>query len=71
VSRVGQNYVYTVYAYILYIYTVCIIYYIYGVYVCIIYYIYTVCIRYFWLGNYQIYGPIRCIHTVPANPRSE
>jgi hypothetical protein len=28
---------------------------------------YTVCIRYFWQGNYQIYGHIRCIYTVLAN----
>ena len=25
-------------------------------------YIYTVCIRYFWQGNHQIYGHIRCIY---------
>ena len=25
-------------------------------------------IRYFWLGNQQIYGHIRCIYTVLANP---
>jgi len=31
-------------------------------------YIYTVCIRYFWQGNHQIYGHIRCIYTVLANP---
>ena len=30
--------------------------------------IYTVYIRYFWLGDHQIYGHIRCLHTVPANP---
>jgi len=30
--------------------------------------IYTVYIRYFWLGNHQIYGHIRCIYTVLANP---
>ena len=30
--------------------------------------IYTVNIRYFWQGNHQIYGHIRCIHTVLANP---
>jgi len=30
--------------------------------------IYTVCIRYFWQGNHRIYGQIRCIHTVLANP---
>jgi adenosyl cobinamide kinase/adenosyl cobinamide phosphate guanylyltransferase len=30
--------------------------------------IYTVCIRYFWQGNHQIYGHIRCIYTVLANP---
>ena len=29
---------------------------------------YTVCIRYFWLGNHQKYGHIRCIYTVLANP---
>jgi len=28
----------------------------------------TVCIRYFWQGNPQIYGHIRCIYTVLANP---
>jgi hypothetical protein len=31
--------------------------------------IYTVYIRYFWLGNHQIYGHIRCIYTVLANPK--
>jgi len=30
--------------------------------------IYTVYIRYFWQGNHQIYGHIRCVHTVLANP---
>jgi hypothetical protein len=30
--------------------------------------IYTVYIRYFWQGNHQIYGHIRCIYTVLANP---
>jgi len=30
--------------------------------------IYTVCIRYFWQGNHQIYGHIKCIYTVLANP---
>jgi len=30
--------------------------------------IYTVCIRYFWQGNHHIYGHIRCIYTVLANP---
>ena len=30
--------------------------------------IYTVFIRYFWQGNHQIFGHIRCIHTVLANP---
>ena len=30
--------------------------------------IYSVYIRYFWQGNYQIYGHIRCIYTVSANP---
>jgi len=30
-------------------------------------YIYTVYIRYVWQGNHQIYGHIRCIHTVLAN----
>jgi len=30
--------------------------------------IYTVHIRYFWQGNHQIYGHIRCIYTVLANP---
>jgi len=29
--------------------------------------IYTVYIRYFWQGNHQIYGHIRCIYTVLAN----
>jgi hypothetical protein len=24
--------------------------------------IYTVCIRYFWQGNYQIYGHIWCVY---------
>ena len=31
-------------------------------------YIYTVYIRYFWQGNHQIYGHLRCIYTVLANP---
>ena len=31
---------------------------------------YTVYIRYFWLGNHQIYGHIRCIYTVLANSRN-
>jgi hydrogenase maturation factor len=31
--------------------------------------IYTVYIRYFWQGNFQIYGYIRCIYTVLANPK--
>jgi len=31
--------------------------------------IYTVYIRYFWQGNHRIYGHIRCIYTVLANPR--
>jgi hypothetical protein len=30
--------------------------------------IYTVCIQYFRQGNYHIYGHIRCIYTVLANP---
>jgi len=30
--------------------------------------IYTVYIRYRWQGNHQIYGHIRCIYTVLANP---
>jgi len=30
--------------------------------------IYTVYIRYFWRGNHQIHGHIRCIYTVLANP---
>ena len=30
--------------------------------------IYTVYIRYFGQGNHQIYGHIRCIYTVLANP---
>jgi hypothetical protein len=29
--------------------------------------IYTVYIRYFWLGNHQIYSHVRCIYTVLAN----
>jgi len=29
---------------------------------------YTVCVRYFWQENHQIYGHIRCIYTVLANP---
>jgi len=29
---------------------------------------YTVYIRFFWQGNHQIYGHIRCICTVLANP---
>ena len=31
--------------------------------------IYTVFLRYFWQGNHQIYGHIRCIYTVLANPK--
>jgi hypothetical protein len=30
--------------------------------------IYTVYIRYFWQGNHQIYGHIRCIYLVLVNP---
>jgi hypothetical protein len=30
--------------------------------------IYTVYIRYFWQGHHKIYGHIRCIYTVLANP---
>ena len=30
--------------------------------------IYLVYIRYFWQGNRQIYGHIRCIFTIQANP---
>ena len=30
--------------------------------------IYTVYIRHFWQGTHQIYGHIRCIYTVLANP---
>jgi len=30
--------------------------------------IYTEHIRYFWQGNHQIYGHIRCIYTVLATP---
>jgi len=30
--------------------------------------VYTVCIRYLWQGNHQIYGHIRCMYTVLANP---
>jgi hypothetical protein len=32
--------------------------------------VYTVFIRYVWQGNHQIYGHIRCIYTVLANPRN-
>jgi len=28
-------------------------------------------VRCFWQGNHQIYGHIRCIYTVLANPRRE
>ena len=31
--------------------------------------IYTVYIRYFWQEIHQIYGHIRCIYTVLANPK--
>jgi hypothetical protein len=31
---------------------------------------YTVYIRYFWQENHQIYGHIRCIYTVLANPNN-
>ena len=30
--------------------------------------IYTIYIRYFWQGNHQIYGHIRCIYTDLVNP---
>ena len=30
--------------------------------------IYTVYIQYFWQGNNQEYGHIRCVYTVLANP---
>jgi len=30
--------------------------------------IYTVYIWYFWQGNHQIYGHIRCVYTVLASP---
>ena len=30
--------------------------------------IYIWCLWYFWQGNHQIYGPVRCIYTVLANP---
>ena len=29
---------------------------------------YTVHLRYFWQGNHQIYGHIRCTYTIQANP---
>ena len=29
--------------------------------------IYTVYVRYFWQGNHQLYGHIRCIHMALAN----
>jgi hypothetical protein len=32
---------------------------------------YSVNIRYFWQGNHQIYGHIRCIYTVLANPTND
>jgi hypothetical protein len=32
-------------------------------------YIYTVYMQYFWQGPHQIYGHIRCIHTILANPK--
>ena len=28
----------------------------------------TVYVRYFWQGNYQIYGHVRCVYTMLANP---
>jgi len=42
-------------------------------YICLIFrvgqnHIYTVYIRYFRQGNHQIYGNIRCMYTVLANP---
>jgi len=33
--------------------------------------IYIVHIRYFWHGNHHIYGHIRCIYTVLANPNAD
>jgi hypothetical protein len=29
---------------------------------------YTVCVSCFWQGDHQIYGHVRCIYTVLANP---
>ena len=46
----------------MYVYDVCICMYVY------VYIIYTVYIRCFWQENHQIYGHIRCIYTVLANP---
>jgi len=51
--RVGQNHIYIPY---IYIYRV-------GQN-----HIYTVCVRYVWQAKHQIYGQIRCIYTVLANP---
>jgi len=31
--------------------------------------VYTVYIRYFWQGDHQVHGHIRCIYTVLANPK--
>ena len=31
--------------------------------------IYTLYIRCFWQGNHHIYGHVRCVYTVLANPR--
>ena len=36
-----------------------------------IYNIYTAYIQYFWQGKHQIYGHIRCIYTVLANPTND
>ena len=47
---------------------VCVIYHIYIGLARTIYILYTVNIRYFLQGNHQIYGHIRCVYTVLANP---
>jgi hypothetical protein len=36
------------------------------IYLCV--YVYIRCIRYFWQGNHQNYGHLRCIYTILANP---
>jgi len=66
--RVGQNRIYALYM------TVCMVIsllnfpFIHRIYRVGQKHTYTVYIPYFWQGNHHIYGHIRCIYTVLANP---